>query len=108
MTLYLQSKYLKDFNNIQLINHYLINGIKENREYNLKDNFIPEEYKFLNDDLKHLNNNQLINHYLNYGIRENRNYKFNFPVYFNLNDYCKILLIFLSMASIIYYLYKYY
>ena len=25
-----------------------------------------------------------------------------------LNDYCKILLIFLSMASIIYYLYKYY
>jgi hypothetical protein len=86
---------LKDFNDEELINHYLIHGINENREYNLSKNFNTNIYKLLNNDLKDFNDEELINHYLKYGINENRVYSlpenFNTSIYKLLNNDLKNL-----------------
>ena len=72
---------LKNLNDTQLKNHYLINGIKEGRPYkhNLPKDFDVKSYKTLNNDLKDLNDTQLKNHYLINGIKEGRPYKHNLP-----------------------------
>jgi arsenate reductase-like glutaredoxin family protein len=58
---------LNELNNEELINHYLTNGINEDRPYtyNLPKDFDLDSYKKLNKDLKDLNDNEIINHYLN-------------------------------------------
>ena len=68
---------LKNLTDIQLIYHYLNNGIREKRKYGagLPPDFDLIMYKNLNNDLKNLTDAQLIYHYLNNGIREKRKYK---------------------------------
>jgi hypothetical protein len=73
--------YKNNYNDLKLLpdenikEHYLNNGINENRIYKLPDDFKPENYKKYNKDLIKLNNKELINHYINHGHSEERKYK---------------------------------
>lgn len=69
---------LNHFDDQQLIQHYLLQGVKESRQYTFKlpSDFDCEDYRFLNPDLIHLNDQQLKEHYVLYGTKENRYYKF--------------------------------
>ena len=69
----------KNYNNEQIINHYLNYGLNENRLtckkdfYNKYKEFTTENYKNFNTDLSNINNEiELMKHYINYGIYENR------------------------------------
>ena len=77
---------LKNFNNEQLINHYLKFGIHENRiyKYDLPEDFDVDFYRNYYDDLKDLNKNELIYHYIKYGKHEGRIYN-NINNIFNFN-----------------------
>lgn len=69
---------IKNFNDEELIRHYIDCGKYENRKYkfkNLPKDFNPEIYKNLHEDLKNLTNNELIVHYENNGFFEGRLYK---------------------------------
>ena len=63
------------FNKELAYNHYINNGIKENRISNL--NFNYHYYKLHNKDLEKLSNIELWNHFKNNGLKENRKYKIN-------------------------------
>lgn len=75
-------KYYKDLRNMskdQLLNHYIKNGKKEKRIYNIKY-IIPKDfdcnfYRNNYNDLKNMNNEQLMFHYIKNGKKENRIYK---------------------------------
>ena len=84
------NKDLKNLNDEEAIEHYLIHGINENRYYKKKekskkknimlDKKLPNDfnatlYKKLNKDLQHFNDEEAIEHYLIYGIYEKRYYK---------------------------------
>ena len=85
------NKDLQHFNDEEAIEHYLIYGINEKRDYKKKkekkniiilDNGLPSDfdttlYKKINKDLQHLSNEEAINHYLIYGINEKRKYLVN-------------------------------
>jgi hypothetical protein len=81
---------LKNFNEHELISHFLHYGILEKRKYKIPDDFNVSFYRELNDDLKNFNDRELISHFLHYGIREKRKYKiqddFNVSSYRELND----------------------
>jgi hypothetical protein len=69
----------KNYNNEDIINHYINYGLNENRLtckkdfYNIYKDFIPENYKDFNSDLSNINDDiQLMKHYFNFGIFENR------------------------------------
>ncbi len=53
----------------------------------LPNNFNPQIYKFLNEDLNFMNDAQLISHYENFGIKENRLYFIELPDDFDSNIY---------------------
>jgi hypothetical protein len=76
-------------NDNELKEHYINNGIYENRVYKiiLPDDFNPYNYKLLNNDLSHMSDNELKEHYINNGIYENRVYKTILPDDFNPYDY---------------------
>ena len=80
---------LKKLNSLQLKNHYLNQGMHEQRKYNLPDDFDIKLYKYFNTDLENLNNNELIRHYIFIGIKEKRIYKipenFDEKIYKKLN-----------------------
>jgi hypothetical protein len=80
---------LINLNDDELINHYLTNGINEERRYKyiLPEDFDVNSYRILNNDIKYLSNEELINHYLKYGLYENRQYKHSLPEDFDINDY---------------------
>ena len=80
---------LKDMNELQAKNHYLMYGYKENRNYKRKlpSDFNWKTYVNLNEDLKDMNELQAKNHYLMYGENENRNYKRKLPENFNWKTY---------------------
>jgi GR25 family glycosyltransferase involved in LPS biosynthesis len=80
---------LSNMNDEELINHYITQGIYENRLYkiNLPNDFNVHDYKLLNNDLSNMNDEELINHYIISGIYENRLYKINLPNDFNIHDY---------------------
>ena len=84
------NKDLQHFNDEEAIEHYLIYGINEKRDYKKKekkniiilDNGLPSDfdttlYKKINKDLQHFNDEEAINHYLIYGINEKRKYLVN-------------------------------
>ena len=62
-------------NKNELKNHYIKNGIKENRLIKLPKNFDINIYKKYNNDLSSMTNNELIKHFVNYGYYEDRKYK---------------------------------
>jgi GR25 family glycosyltransferase involved in LPS biosynthesis len=70
---------LHNFNEDELIKHYINYGYNEGRKYkyNIPDDFIPEIYRLLNSDLNNFNEDELIKHYINHGFNENRIYKIN-------------------------------
>jgi len=80
---------LSNMNDEELINHYITQGIYENRLYkiNLPNDFNVYDYKLLNNDLSNMNDEELINHYIISGIYENRLYKINLPNDFNVHAY---------------------
>ena len=71
----------------------------KNKKYKLPEDFNPEVYKSIYNDLSKLNNEELIDHYLKFGIKEKRIYKkprkneklnSKLPEDFNPNLYKKI------------------
>jgi hypothetical protein len=72
---------LCDLSDEQLIKHYQIFGLKENRIASQEDvdrlllNFDPDGYRDNNPDLAHMTNDELKNHWLTYGYREGRKYR---------------------------------
>lgn len=66
------------------IEHYIIYGIKEKRQYKLPNDItIPNDfnskiYKYLNPDIYHLTDLQATQHFINHGMLENRKYLINF------------------------------
>ena len=70
---YIDTSKNKDVQNVQDTKD--INIDNENKKYNLPDDFNPEVYKSIYNDLYKLNNEELIDHYLNFGIKEKRIYK---------------------------------
>jgi hypothetical protein len=80
---------LKNMNENQLLNHYLLHGQNENRIYKitLPDDIDLYTYRELNNDLNNLNETQLKIHYFLYGQYENREYKCKFPNEFDINNY---------------------
>ena len=79
---------LKNLNSLQLKNHYLNNGMHEQRKYKLPDDFDIKMYKYFNPDLDKMNNDELIKHYIFIGVKEKRNYKI--PDNFDENMYKKL------------------
>ena len=79
---------LKNLNDDELTNHYLIYGINEERryKYNLPDDFDLNSYRILNSDLNQFNDQELLSHYLISGTNEGRSYKYNLPDDFDLNS----------------------
>jgi hypothetical protein len=84
------NKDLQHFNDEEALDHYLIYGINEKRDYKKKekkniiilDNGLPSDfnttlYKKINKDLQHLSNEEAINHYLIHGVNEKRKYLVN-------------------------------
>ena len=85
------NKDLKNLNDEEAIEHYLMHGVNENRCYKKKkskkkniilDKKLPNDfnatlYKKLNKDLQHFNDEEAIEHYLIYGINEKRKYLVN-------------------------------
>lgn len=84
------NKDLQHFNDEEAIEHYLIYGINEKRDYKKKekkniiilDNGLPSDfdttlYKKINKDLQHLSNEEAIDHYLIHGVNEKRKYLVN-------------------------------
>jgi hypothetical protein len=81
---------LKSYNDTELINHYIVYAINENRKYKKDEiiNILPidftcENYKLFNNDLTHLTHAELIDHYLTVGIFKERQYKCQVP-----DDFC--------------------
>jgi hypothetical protein len=68
---------LRQFNNNELMIHYLDFGRNEGRIYKLPNDFNIKAYKELNKDLQHFNDNDSMIHYAHYGMKENRQYSFN-------------------------------
>ena len=70
------NKDLKDFNDQELITHFLKYGKSENRIYylNLPIDFNIDFYKNLNQDLNFLNDIDLLYHFVQYGKNEQRMY----------------------------------
>ena len=84
------NKDLQYFNDEDAIDHYLMHGIHEKREYKKKeknnitilDNGLPSDfnallYKKLNKDLQHFSDEEAIEHYLIHGMNEKRKYLIN-------------------------------
>ena len=102
-------KYNKNNNILYSNNNFCIDYYKNNDKYKFNNNinninninnddindFNPEIYKSIYDDLQSLNDNELISHYLNIGIKENRIYKipddFDPEFYKNIYDDLKSL-----------------
>jgi hypothetical protein len=90
------NKELINITDDEAINHYIKNGVYENRKY-IDSNALPQyfnvsTYKKINEDLINMTEDEAINHYLKYGIYENRKYidRNNLPSNFNVSTYKKI------------------
>ena len=65
----------------ELKNHYINNGIYENRIYKitLPHDFNCSNYRYLNYDLQDMSDENIKNHYIELGYYEKRTYKTNLP-----------------------------
>lgn len=79
------NKDLVNLNEIELIEHYLLFGKIEKRNYKIElpKDFSIEAYRNLNKDLSNFSNDQLLKHFYEYGKNEYRIYKYNIPLNFN-------------------------
>ncbi len=83
---------LREMNELEAKNHYLMYGYKENRKYKMKlpEDFDWKTYVDLNFDLSGMTDLEAKTHYLMYGYKENRKYKMKLPEDFDWKTYVEL------------------
>jgi hypothetical protein len=89
---------LHNLSHFELIKHYCVHGINENRSTHINDTTInPSHYRLLNPDLNNMDLKKLIDHHNNYGKYENR--LTHIPNFDDLNPIIGNCVIFINHCS---------